>query len=282
MFDAHIFLSLCFTLYLVDLLSRRETRLEKLFYRLFQQTRIHPDREFFRPYDALGRPMLPLYVTVLRMVSSADTELMRRFYRTHKNPVQMQDWIEQQLIQFTHRPQREYVASEDLKSDSESEDGAYNNSRTSSNKYSAKAAPPQSIPRPASASYSTYGSSVPYPPYSTMITVSAASTPTTQQSSSPHDSGTYAALPSADANYPYNQGAVSQFSTQNVYSTQGTYAAPPVSSRSRTTSGSGTGSFKSSSKAGVSQPSLPVPYFLPPDGITRSKSGEYADETDMV
>lgn len=231
--------------------------------------------------------MLPLYVTVLRMVASADTEPMRRFYRAHKDPAKMQDWIDQQLIQYTYRAQRnlncEYEVSGVVNSDSESEsdgDGHNVSRRNSFTKPTMKSsAPPQSLSRPGSASYSTYGASIPYAPYTTgglsntSNVFSASSTPTTQQSS-PHDSGTFAAQPGS-AYIPYTAS-----NTGPMHSNQGTYAAPPVGSLSRTTSGSG--SMKTSSKAGVSQPNLPVPYSLPPAAVIRSKSKDYTDEADMV
>lgn len=67
-----------------------------MFYRLFRETRITSRREFFRPRDAIGRDMVPLYVTVLRVLAGADAAEVRRWYRAHKKAAAMQLWMEQQ------------------------------------------------------------------------------------------------------------------------------------------------------------------------------------------
>lgn len=67
-----------------------------MFYRLFRETRITSRREFFRPRDAIGRDMVPLYVAALRALTSADAAEVKRWYGAHKKAAAMQLWMEQQ------------------------------------------------------------------------------------------------------------------------------------------------------------------------------------------
>jgi hypothetical protein len=80
----------------VDLLCAWETRLERMFYRLFRETRITSRREFFRPRDAIGRDMVPLYVAALRALTSADAAEVKRWYAARRKAAAMQLWMEQQ------------------------------------------------------------------------------------------------------------------------------------------------------------------------------------------
>lgn len=100
-----IFFASCFLLLsYLDLLMHRRSRLEKLFYRLFAKTRTTPGGPFFAPRDSLGRNMIPLYVTVLKALSAADTTHMTHFYRRNRVPSAMDDWVEQQHM--LHSPGR--------------------------------------------------------------------------------------------------------------------------------------------------------------------------------
>jgi hypothetical protein len=81
-----------------DLLCHRKTRLEKLFYRRFQDTRVTPKREFFRPHDSLGRDMVPLYTAVLDTIASSDGTAVRQWYTKHRSASAMQRWIEAQHL----------------------------------------------------------------------------------------------------------------------------------------------------------------------------------------
>lgn len=195
-----------------------------MFYRLFEQTRIQPEQEFFRPFDDRQRPMLPLYVSILRALAAEDTEPMRRFYRAHRHPEDMQDWIEQQLILYTPAPVRAANTSgkngtprRNLSVDSSTGSGKYDNLSTFGGP-----------PLPKHVRTPTNGND----------SYSTPSTPTTQ-SASPH-SATYSTYSTLGAQSTYNSGA------------QGTYAAVPTNV-----------SVKTSSKAGVSQPAAPVPFSLP-------------------
>ena len=187
-----------------DLLSHRETRIEKVFYRLFEQTRIHPDREFFRPFDDLQRPMLPLYVSILRALAAEDTEPMRRFYRAHRHPEDMQDWIEQQLILYTPAPVR------------------------SANTSGKNGTPRRSVSVESTSGYGDVGGTSGGPPLPKHVRTSSnnnystPSTPTTQ-SASPH-SATYSTYSTVGAQSTYNPQS------------QGTYAAVPTNNVSVKTS----------------------------------------------
>lgn len=97
---------------MTDLLSYKRTRLEKLFYRLFADTRITPKREFFRPHDSRGRDMVPLYYAVLRIISSPDVATVKRWYTKHSSPVAMQRWIEDQHRQQQTEPVSALVSTE--------------------------------------------------------------------------------------------------------------------------------------------------------------------------
>jgi hypothetical protein len=81
-----------------DLLSHRKTRLEKLFYRRFQDTRVTPKREFFRPHDSLGRDMVPLYTAVLDTIAFSDAAAVRQWYTKHRSASAMQRWLEAQHL----------------------------------------------------------------------------------------------------------------------------------------------------------------------------------------
>lgn len=70
--------------------------MEKVFYRLFAETRTSPDGPFFSPRDRLGRNMIPLYVTVLKDLASANTAHATQFYRKHREPSAMHTWMEMQ------------------------------------------------------------------------------------------------------------------------------------------------------------------------------------------
>ena len=72
-------------------------RLERAFYQFFCETRLFAGKEFFRPEDSRGRPMVPIYLALLTQLSSSDTRSIRRFYMTHgTTALAARQWIEEQ------------------------------------------------------------------------------------------------------------------------------------------------------------------------------------------
>jgi hypothetical protein len=82
--------------FLPALLCHRKTRLEKLFYRFFKDTRTIPNKEFFSPTDAELRPMIPLYLSVLKTLSLSNTRQITQFYRKYADENSRLNWIEEQ------------------------------------------------------------------------------------------------------------------------------------------------------------------------------------------
>lgn len=72
-------------------------RLERAFYQFFSETRMFSGKEFFREIDAHGRSMLPVYLSLLTILTAGDLQVIRRFYLQHGTTgLAARLWVESQ------------------------------------------------------------------------------------------------------------------------------------------------------------------------------------------
>lgn len=75
-------------------------RLERAVYQFFSETRMFAGRELFKPEDSRGRPMVPVYLALLTLLTSSDIRSIQRFYLQHgTTALAARQWIEDQHLQ---------------------------------------------------------------------------------------------------------------------------------------------------------------------------------------
>lgn len=82
---------------MVFLADMTRERLERAFYQFFSETRLYTGKEFFQPFDARGRFMVPIYLSLLTKLTTSDLLSIRRFYLMHgTTALAAKQWIESQ------------------------------------------------------------------------------------------------------------------------------------------------------------------------------------------